>query len=144
MSRIYPECQTLTATGRVSLHEPSIQNVPRDFEVIATPQLLKKALGSTAAIQTSSNKSKNWNKSASLFMSQISQFLTEEPFQEENSVMSVSLRQAFVCSEGCLILAADYSQLELRILAHLSQDAKLMQILGPQNPGKYFMSRIFL
>ena len=98
-------------------------------------------LGSTGAIQTSSNKSKNWNKSASLFMSQISQFLTEDPaFQEENSVMSVSLRQAFVCSEGCLILAADYSQLELRILAHLSQDAKLMQILGPQNPGKYFIS----
>ena len=55
-------------------------------------------------------------------------------------MMSVSLRQAFVCSEGCLILAADYSQLELRILAHLSQDAKLMQILGPNNPGKYFMS----
>ena len=64
----------------------------------------------------------------------------EEPLVEENSMMSVSLRQAFVCSEGCLILAADYSQLELRILAHLSQDAKLMQILGPNNPGKYFMS----
>ena len=73
-------------------------------------------------------------------MSQISQFLMEEPLVEENSMMSVSLRQAFVCSEGCLILAADYSQLELRILAHLSQDAKLMQILGPNNPGKYFMS----
>ena len=58
-------------------------------------------------------------------------------------MMSVSLRQAFVCSEGCLILAADYSQLELRILAHLSQDAKLMQILGPNNPGKYFMSNQF-
>ena len=70
-------------------------------------------------------------------MSQISQFLMDEPLEEEDSVTSVSLRQAFVCSEGCLILAADYSQLELRILAHMSQDAKLMQILGPQNPDVF-------
>ena len=36
------------------------------------------------------------------------------------------IRQAFVAPDGCQIMAADYSQIELRIMAHLSQDAKLI------------------
>ena len=43
------------------------------------------------------------------------------------------MRHAIVPSPGFLILAADYSQLELRILAHLSKDEKLTRIL---NDGK--------
>jgi len=35
------------------------------------------------------------------------------------------IRQAFVAPAGCVILAADYSQIELRIMAHLSGDATL-------------------
>lgn len=35
-----------------------------------------------------------------------------------------------VCFPGALILAADYSQLELRILAHLSRDRRLIQVLN--------------
>lgn len=31
---------------------------------------------------------------------------------------------------GGLILAADYSQLELRVLAHLSSDRRLLQVLN--------------
>ena len=36
------------------------------------------------------------------------------------------IRQAFIASPGCKIVAADYSQIELRIMAHLSQDEGLL------------------
>ncbi|MBN1485437.1 MAG: DNA polymerase I [Chloroflexia bacterium] len=37
------------------------------------------------------------------------------------------VRRAFVAAPGCLLLSADYSQVELRVLAHLAQDPGLLQ-----------------
>ncbi len=36
------------------------------------------------------------------------------------------IRRAFVARPGCVLLAADYSQIELRIMAHLSSDSGLL------------------
>ena len=37
------------------------------------------------------------------------------------------IRRAFIPADGCLLLSADYSQIELRILAHLCRDPALVQ-----------------
>jgi DNA polymerase-1 len=39
----------------------------------------------------------------------------------------VRIREAFVPAEGCVLLSADYSQVELRILAHYSGDESLIE-----------------
>jgi DNA polymerase I len=42
------------------------------------------------------------------------------------SELGTRIRSAFIPSEGCVLLAADYSQIELRVLAHLSEDPVLL------------------
>uniref|UniRef100_A0A8C8S5R2 DNA polymerase theta n=1 Tax=Pelusios castaneus TaxID=367368 RepID=A0A8C8S5R2_9SAUR len=117
MERIYPISQTHTATGRISFIDPNIQNVPKDFE-IEMPTLVKESPLSLA----------QGCGSASLEGSL--KVLTDQGPKERGMPFSVSMRHAFIPFPGGLILAADYSQLELRILAHLSSDRWLIEVLN--------------
>ena len=42
------------------------------------------------------------------------------------------IRQAFIAPPGHVLIAADYSQIELRIMAHLSGDAGLMEAFASE------------
>ncbi|XP_076358965.1 DNA polymerase theta-like [Tachypleus tridentatus] len=92
MHRIYGICETYTATGRVTMHEPNLQNIPKEFELISETSLM--TINSTTL-----------------------------------ATCTINLRSSFVPRTGAVFLAADYSQLELRVLAHLSGDKKLCALL---------------
>ncbi|KAF7666225.1 hypothetical protein LDENG_00114630 [Lucifuga dentata] len=120
MDRIYPIAQTHTATGRVSFTDPNLQNIPKDFEIC-----MPTVVGESPPSQDGCNvNSKSGRKRCSVVPS------VSAEKAERGLAFSVSMRHAFVPFSGGMILAADYSQLELRLLAHLSKDQRLLQVLN--------------
>ncbi|XP_040606761.1 DNA polymerase theta isoform X2 [Mesocricetus auratus] len=128
MERLYPVSQSHTATGRITFTEPNIQNVPRDFE-IKMPTLVRESPPSQAPGKNLLPMTRGQNKKF-YGLHHGDGTLMEEKASDRGVPFSVSMRHAFVPFPGGVILAADYSQLELRILAHLSRDCRLIQVLN--------------
>ena len=110
-NRIHPTCQIHTATGRMTVSDPNLQNIPKEY-----PIGLHKV--STATQQ-------------SLLNPLIPEFeVCASPFHDIDTIKTVCMRDVFIPFPNGIFLAADYSQLELRLLAHMSQDTKLCNFLN--------------
>ena len=108
-SRVYPTVQIYTATGRVSFSDPSIQMVPKEFAVRVEPKV--HSFGANEPQESSREAGKSSVTDCKL-------------------PSLVSMRNVFCAGPGRAFLAADYSQLELRILAHMSGDKTLQHFLN--------------
>ncbi|XP_078577834.1 DNA polymerase theta-like isoform X2 [Branchiostoma floridae x Branchiostoma japonicum] len=120
MDRIYGNCDLHTATGRVTFHDPNLQNIPKDFE-IEMPTIIGDSPPPECGETMSKKKGRKVVRRADG---------RRVESDGAGQAFSVSLRHAFIPFQGGVLLAADYSQLELRIIAHLSQDSKLTQVLN--------------
>ena len=55
---------------------------------------------------------------------------TPEAMYPWSKPFRLSIRDAFIATKGCTLLSADYKQIELRVMAHLSKDPKLIEIFN--------------
>ncbi|CUE64310.1 mitochondrial DNA polymerase I protein A, putative [Bodo saltans] len=99
-----------TDTGRLSCVDPNLQNLPRigDVDVVTTTS-------TTIGSASDGDGGGGHHPPASSSVA---------------SVLTSSVRRAFVPLPGCDLVAFDYEQIELRVLAHLSNDAQLVDALG--------------
>jgi len=124
-----------TPTGQPSTAEAVLQELAFDYRLAAVileyrsltklvstyiDALPKKINPQTHRVHTSYNQA----VAATGRLSSSEPNLQNIPVRSEEGRL---IRTAFIAPPGCVILAADYSQIELRIMAHLSQDENLLK-----------------
>ena len=124
-----------TKTGQYVTSEEVLQSLKGKHEIVAdilAHRGLKKLLGTyvdalpklinprTGHIHTSFNQT----ITATGRLSSSDPNLQNIPVRGEDGK---EIRKAFIPEEGCLFFSADYSQIELRVMAHLSGDANMIE-----------------
>ena len=124
-----------TKTGQYSTSEEELQKLRFKhpiIEKILEQRGLKKLLGTyidafpllvnpeTGKVHTSFNQT----VAATGRLSSTNPNLQNIPIRDERGK---EMRRVFIPDEGCIFLSADYSQIELRIMAHLSEDRNMVE-----------------
>lgn len=123
-----------TKTGQPSTAEPVLQELAQDYEI---PRLILEHRSLSKLKSTYTDKlpleiNKNTGRIHSSFQQAVAatgRLSSTDPNLQNIPIRTAEgrrVRQAFVCDQGNKLLAADYSQVELRIMAHLSQDEGLL------------------
>ena len=115
-SDVLEELALVHDVPRLVLEWRSIQKLKGTY-VDALPQLVDPATG---RVHTSFNQA----VAATGRLSSSDPNLQNIPIRTE---LGREIRAAFVAEPGCVLISADYSQIELRVLAHLSGDAALTE-----------------
>jgi len=123
-----------TAKGQPSTAEAVLQDLAADYELprlILDHRSLNK-LKSTYTDRLPEQIDKDTGRVHTSFHQAVAstgRLSSSDPNLQNIPVRSAAgrrIRQAFIAPQGCSILAADYSQIELRIMAHLSGDQGLL------------------
>jgi DNA polymerase-1 len=123
-----------TATGQASTAEDVLQELALDYPL---PKLLleHRSLAKLKSTYTDklphmvNNVTGRVHTSYHQAGAATGRFSSTEPNLQNIPIKTAEgrrIRQAFIAPKGSKIVAADYSQIELRIMAHLSQDAGLL------------------
>ena len=127
-----------TKTGQYVTSEDVLQQLKNKHEIVADileHRGLKKLLGTYVdALPSLINKrtghihtSFNQTITATGRLSSSDPNLQNIPIRGEDGK---EIRKAFVPEPGCLFFSADYSQIELRVMAHLSQDENMIRVFS--------------
>jgi DNA polymerase I len=123
-----------TPKGQPSTAEPVLQELALEYEL---PKMIMEHRGLSKLKSTYTDKlplqiNRSTHRIHSTFQQAVAatgRLSSTEPNLQNIPIRSAEgrkIRQAFVAAAGYQLLAADYSQVELRIMAHLSQDRGLL------------------
>ncbi len=141
-----------TATGQPSTAEPVLQELAEQY---ALPSLIVEHRGLSKLKSTYTDKLPlEINSTTGRIHSNYQQAVaatgrlsSTEPNLQNIPIRTAEgrrIRKAFICAPGYKLLAADYSQVELRIMAHLSQDPGLVKaFLNSLDVHKATASEVF-
>lgn len=128
------ETKYKTPTGKISTSKDALQEIAENYEIathiIEFRELDKlkstyaDSLPSMIAEDGRIHSKLNQTVAATGRLSSTDPNLQNIPIRTE---LGRQIRKAFVADEGCELISADYSQLELRILAHITQDEVMLE-----------------
>lgn len=128
---VYPKwLQCNTGTGRITCSSPNMQTQPTIDEIRVLAQETEREDGSGASSHPSMLSSRIGSSLDSMVNAQNSKRAADQDSASNNSSVSsfeINIRSAYVSRPGYTLVGADYSQIEMRIVAQASNDEALVQ-----------------